>query len=181
MKRIRVAAAAMSLALAAGGCSDDPEPEFAPPEPSASTSNAESEEPTDVPTSEPPEALSPEDTVRAWVEARNVAVRTGRTDEVYALSTENCETCRNSVEPVETVYDNGGRYETSGWRVQNVATTPKFGNNGEVVAAVIFEAGRTFPDAESAPVSYNEEKHIMLFRLGGSPPNLRVQFVGYIP
>lgn len=177
MKRTRVAAIATLLALTTAACGDDPEPNFAPPEPSPSPSEVQTSEPP----SEPPEALSPEDTVRAWVEARNTTVQTGDTDEVYALSTSGCETCRNSVEPVRKVYAAGGRYETSGWRLKDVAKTPKYDRTGEVIAAVVFDSGRTFPDANSDPISYPEEKHVMLFRLADSQGVLGVKFVGYIP
>ena len=76
MKRSPLAALALMLALACAGCSDDdPEPRFGPPE---STSPAPTETGT---TSEPPEPLDPEETVRAWVEARNTALRTGTADD----------------------------------------------------------------------------------------------------
>ena len=68
VKRSPLAALALMLALACASCSDDdPEPRISPPE---SSSPAPTETET---TSEPPEALDPEETVRAWVEARNVA------------------------------------------------------------------------------------------------------------
>ena len=80
MKRPLLAALAMLTLVVCAGCNDDPEPDFAPPE---STSPA----PTPPTTSEPPEPerLSPEETVRAWVEARNITVQDGSTDAVYEL------------------------------------------------------------------------------------------------
>ena len=60
------------LALACAACNDDdPEPRFGPPE---STSPAPTETET---TSELPEPLDPEETVRAWVEAQNVTLQDG--------------------------------------------------------------------------------------------------------
>ena len=71
MKRTPLAALAVLMAVGCAGCSDDPEPDFAPPE---STSPAPTD-PTTSSTTEEPERLSPEETVRAWVEARNIAVQ----------------------------------------------------------------------------------------------------------
>ena len=83
MKRSPLAALALLLALACAACNDDdPEPRFGPPE---STSPAPTETET---TSEPPEPLDPEETVRAWVEAQNLALRTGETQDVRALGRE---------------------------------------------------------------------------------------------
>ena len=77
MKRPLLAALAMLTLVVCAGCNDDPEPDFAPPE---STSPA----PTPPTTSEPPEPerLSPEETVRAWVEARNVGAQDGALTQV---------------------------------------------------------------------------------------------------
>ncbi|HET9422562.1 MAG TPA: DUF6318 family protein, partial [Nocardioides sp.] len=104
MKRSPLAALALMLALAGASCSDDdPEPKIAPPESSSA-------EPTETETTtEPPDPLDPEETVRAWVEARNVTVRTGDAKAVYDLSTEGCTSCTNSVEPIRQVYRDGGR------------------------------------------------------------------------
>ena len=83
MKRSPLAALALMLALACAACNDDdPEPRFGPPE---STSPAPTETET---TSQAPDPLDPEETVRAWVKARNVTVRTADSTAVYALSTD---------------------------------------------------------------------------------------------
>ena len=161
MTRTRLAALALALGLACASCSDDPEPKFSPPE---STSPAPTETET---TSEPPEPepLDPEETVRAWVKARNVTVRTGDADAVYGLSTRSCESCSNSIEPVREVYAKGGRLETFGWRVKSVERRPDFASTGNVAAAIVFAAGRTFPTEGAEPIAYEQEKRILVFRL----------------
>ena len=139
MKRSPLAALALMLALACAGCSDDdPEPRFGPPE---STSPAPTETET---TSAPPEALDPEETVRAWVEARNVTVQNGDAKAVYGLSADGCTSCTNSVEPIRQVYKDGGHLETFGWRVKSVERRPDFDSTGNVAAAVLPPRGGPF-------------------------------------
>ena len=83
MKRSPLAALALMLALAGAACNDDdPEPRFGPPE---STSPAPTETET---TSEAPDRLDPEETVRAWVKARNVTVADGSTDDRLCIEHE---------------------------------------------------------------------------------------------
>jgi hypothetical protein len=174
VKRSPLAALALLLALACASCSDDdPEPKIAPPE---SSSPAPTETET---TSEPPEPLDPEETVRAWVEARNVTVHTGNAKAVYGLSTDGCTTCSNSVEPIRQVYKDGGRLETFGWRVQSVERKPDFDSSGNVAAALVFTAGRTFPTANADPVVYDEEKHILLFRLKQDGQQWKIDHFAY--
>lgn len=159
MKRTPLAALALVAALVVG-CDDEVEPDFAPPE---STSPA----PTDPTTSTPPEPekLSPEETVRAWVEARNITVQDGSSDAVYALSSDDCEACRNSVEPIRQLYIDGGHMETTGWRVKSAERRPDFSSSREVAAAVVFDKGVTYPEAGADPISYDKEKRILVFRL----------------
>jgi hypothetical protein len=164
--RSALAALALVAALVCTACSDDdPQPDFAPPE---STSPAPTETPT--PTEPPEQKLSPEKTVRAWVEARNITVQNGDTEAVYELSTTDCKTCRHSIEPVAAVYERGGHYETSGWKVEDVKQRANFEHTHEVAAAIKYAAGRTFHDEEADPVRYRAEHHVLLFglvRLGG--------------
>jgi hypothetical protein len=160
--RIGAAAVVAALALSLGACSeDDPEPKFSPPE----SSSPAPTETTSEPPAPAPEKLSPEETVRAWVEARNITVEDGNTDDVYALSTGNCKTCRDSVEPVARVYRHGGHYETEGWRVEDAERRPDFARSRAVAVAVEFAAGRTFRTADSKPISYAAERQLFLFEL----------------
>ena len=161
MTRTPLATLALLLAIVSACGEDDPEPRIAPSEPAAS-SPTESESTSAPPE---PERLSPEETVRAWVEARNETVRDGSTDAVYALSSSSCRTCRDSVEPVAQVYRDGGRYETEGWRVNDAKRQPSFERTGEVAVAVTFTAGRTYRTANAEPIEYEAEKQLFLFQL----------------
>jgi hypothetical protein len=157
--RTAVAALALVVAGLAAACDDDPKPRIGPPE---STSPAPSGP------SGTPEALSPEETVRAWVEARNRAVQTGDVKDVYDLSTPDCTACANSVEPVRNVYDEGGRFETEGWQVRSVRRAEDFTSTHSLAAALLFTAGRTIPSAGAQPVTYDAERHIVLFTVSRS-------------
>ncbi len=167
--------------LAAGflaGCSDDaPRPRMAP-------SPTSSPSPTSAPTTPAPSptaaALGPEETVRAWVAARNVTVQNGDSTEVYALSTADCTTCQDSIEPVVEVYRAGGRFETVGWKVVKSRVVESSGRAAEVSAALLYESGRTIPSKGAEPVLYEEDRRIAVFRLGRREGSWLVTFVGYL-
>lgn len=152
------------LALVVSGCDGgDPEPEFSDEvslSPSGSSSPTTSPSPSKTAT-----PLTPVQTVRAWVKARNVTVQTGDTTEVYALSAADCDTCRDSVEPVADVHDSGGRYDTHGWRVVKAVKDLDFRSNRSVIAALIYTAGRTWPSEGAEPVEYGVEKRLAMFEL----------------
>ena len=84
MTRLRTLAMALLL-CAALGCEDEPTPNIPDPAPTSSApSPSETESsPTSSPTAE---VLTPEETVRAWVDARNQALQNGDTRAVRALS-----------------------------------------------------------------------------------------------
>lgn len=105
------------VALGAAGCGGEPEPRFAPPaEPSPSASATAS--PSESATGEPAKPLSREETVRAWVEARNAALQDGDTSAVRDLYAPGCEGCAAFVDPIDSAYDDGGYFKTPGWTVQ---------------------------------------------------------------
>ncbi len=86
MIRTRWALATLLAVCLVGACSDDdPQPDIAEPTPSAPSSSATvSTSPTESATP----TLGPEETVRAWVDAWNEALRTGDTASVRALVAE---------------------------------------------------------------------------------------------
>jgi hypothetical protein len=174
--RTHLAALALALGVAAVSCSDEPEPDFAPPE---STSPAPTEPET---TSEPPEPekLTPEETVRAWVRAQNLALRTGNTDEVRALGP-RCQSCDDFVVPVEETYAAGGSYETTGWRIVSLKTQQKTAEDAEIAAAIKFSRGQTIPADGANPVAFGPQRHIMLFELTHAAKEWQVSLVGFVP
>lgn len=167
--------AALTLALV--GCSDDdPEPK-ADPTPSTSTSTSV------TPTPEPTETMaprSPVQTVTGWVEARNQTLKGGGTTDVYALSTLDCSTCRDLVEPFEQLYADGGAIETAGWKVDRARNRPDFAKNQQVIAALTLFGGRTLYPGE-APSSFPEEKHILQFQMRQTARGWLVSQVVFLP
>lgn len=179
MKRTRHATPlllACLLSIGAAGCSDDVEPRFEPaPTPSVSAT------PSTTPSAEPtPVALGPEETVRAWVKARNGAMRTGDVEAVRALSSQSCSSCVDLIEPIATTYSKGGRYETAGWQI--IRSKAKGGDtaNASVTAAMRLAGGTTYDSATSAPVTYPAEKRIAVFELVREEGAWLVSLLGFL-
>src|SRR3954447_351247 len=89
----------VASALSLVGCSgDDPEPKFAPP------SSAPPESPSTTAASASASDLGPEETVEAWVAARNSALQNGDLAAVRALTSSSCSSCNGILDPVAKVY-----------------------------------------------------------------------------
>lgn len=179
MKRILATCAAILLALTLAGCGrDDPEPRFAPT-PTEITSSPSPASPATSPTQEPV-ALTPEQTVRAWVEAQNTALLSGNTGPLRKLGAPNCTGCEDFIEPIEQVYAKGGRFETTGWVLDAARQREEPGKAVVVDAGVIIPGGRTFANASAPPVKYAKDHRILKFRLSKHNAQLTVSFVGFI-
>lgn len=146
-------ATTLATALLLVGCSDDPEPRVEPSESASSPS---------APTSEPPEALGPEETVRAWVDARNVLMLEGDAAPVERLSAEGCRTCRQSIQPVKQVLRNGGRFETTGWTISTSKTRSIATAAAVVRISLVIPGGLTIPEAGADPVTYEQQRRTLL-------------------
>ncbi|MDO9495932.1 MAG: DUF6318 family protein, partial [Nocardioides sp.] len=118
----------------------------------------------------------PEQAVRAWVDARNVTVQTGETTAVDALIAPTCETCRNSVDAVVRIYEQGGHYETSGWTVLKSRVVTESQQSAELSVDLLYDSGRTFPSAGADPITYREERHTAIFRLRREESGWLVEF-----
>lgn len=176
MKRTRVAAIATLLALTTAACGDDPEPNFAPPEPSPSPSEVQTSEPP----SEPPKALSPEDTVRAWVDARNRALNTGDVGEVRQLSAASCSSCDDLINSIVEVYSNGGDFDTKGWRVIRSRVVSQETTSAEVSAGLALAGGQTISEVGAEPVAYPPEKEIATFQLSRADGVWKLGQIGFL-
>ena len=81
----RGALVVVALLCGLAACNDDPAPNIPDPT-TSSTSPSVSDSVSSTTATDPPEALTPEETVRAWVAARNAALTSGDTSEVRALT-----------------------------------------------------------------------------------------------
>jgi len=166
---------ALMLALACAACNDDdPEPRFGPPE---STSPAPTETET---TSEPPDALDPQGTVVAWVEARNTALATGNVTQLQALSAPGCSSCKDQIEPIQQVHEAGGHFETKGWHVKKSRVDSLSRSRASVSTALVLAGGRTVPEAGADPVEYAQEKRIAIFELSNTNGAWSVTLIGFL-
>jgi hypothetical protein len=174
MFRTRWVLATLLAACLLGACSDDdPKPNVADPTASAPSSMSATAR---TPPLTPTPALSAEDTVRAWIDARNQALRNGDTTAVDNLSTPDCRSCEELNKVIGEVYAAGGHFHTAGWTIDSIKKKPR-SKPTVVDTALTFAAGQTVPSAGAGPVSYDEEKHIVSFQLVGSEGMYRVQLV----
>lgn len=172
--RAVLTAAVLLSALALGGCTDDdPEPKFGPIE---STSPASPTSPSTTTAA----ALSPEDTVRAWVDARNAALASGDVTPAEELSASGCTTCQASLDPIRQVHADGGSFDTDGWTVDSARLKSSSGHKARVTGAITYAAGTTIPKAGASPVSYELERHIVVVDLTKTDDRWQVSFFGYL-
>jgi hypothetical protein len=125
-------------------------------------------------------ALSPEDAVRGWVEARNAALTSGDTTELRSLTDLTCKSCVSLITSIEDVYTAGGHYDTKGWDVKSAKARSTSAARPTVDAAVVFAGGSTVNSAGADPVLYGPENHIMVFKLHNDRGVLVVDFVGFL-
>jgi hypothetical protein len=173
VSRTRATLTALTLipTLLVAGCSDDdPKPKFEPTPSPSSTS----------PSSTATPALGPEETVRAWVDGRNAALANGDLAQVLALTSSRCKSCEGILNPIRQVYDNGGSFDTAGWRIVASRIKSKKATKVTVSAGLEFAAGRTVPEAGAEPVVYDAEKHIVVFKLIESNEAWAVDYVGFL-
>ncbi|WP_218029510.1 DUF6318 family protein, partial [Nocardioides szechwanensis] len=158
------------------GCSDDDREPHVDPTPSTSTTTTTSPTPDPTPTVAP---LGPVETVKAWVQARNLAMSDGDVAPVRALSAPECQSCSDLIDPIEKTYERGGHYETKGWRVVRTKVTSEDAAKVEVVAGLELGGGRTFHSPTADPVVYPSEKRIGIFELTRSNDQWRIALIGF--
>lgn len=173
MKPARLAATLVTIVVLAG-CSADADPKVEPTE-SAEAPATTPPEPTNSPV-----VLGPEESVRAWIDARNILLLEGDSTRVEELSAPECTTCRWSVDPVKKVYREGGRFETSGWRVSSSTIRSEGKREAVVALALVIPGGRTIPAIGAAPVTYSEEKRIVLVSVKAGNPSWLVTKLTYL-
>ena len=178
MSGARIAALLAAVTLLASSCSnDDPQPRLTTPDTTSpsSPSTSPSVEPTE--TTQP---LGPEATVRAWVEARNLAMRTGDTIEVMQLSAPQCTSCDDLIDPITQTYKEGGRYETKGWRVLRSRIQAQSPQKVQITAGLTLAGGTTYATSEAAPVEYPSENRIAVFEVTPQRGGWVVSLIGFV-
>ncbi len=143
--------------LALGACDD--EPPF--PDPSESATLPTSPSPSES-SSSPPEAESPEEFIRRWVEAQNEMLTSGDVDQYLTLS-RGCGPCDDTARRVRDVYEQGGFIETDGWAVTSIARS---GGQGRVVTYEV--------QIDNAPTRYAEKADGPLKTLEAGQPLMQL-------
>ncbi len=116
----RALALAVSVPLFLAGCTDEAEPTPKIPDPTTSSSTPS---PTET---ETPEAESPEEFVRRWVEVGDEMQASGDVSEFRKLS-RNCQACAQVADQVESIYASGGSIDFAGTQVsllERIASDP---------------------------------------------------------
>lgn len=175
----RGALAVVALLCGLAACKDEPTPDIPDPTPS-STSPSVSESASPTTPTETPEVLTPEETVRAWVAARNQALRDGETSGVRALTDPSCSSCVDLITSIEEVYAAGGRFETKGWTVKAAATKRPNGSRPQIDVAMVIAGGQTVNEAGAEPVVYEQDKRIVVFKVHPVENGFLVDFVGFL-
>jgi hypothetical protein len=175
--RLRAFVVAVLLLLLLG-CEDEPTPDL--PEPPSSSAPSPTETGSGPTTSPTPEVLTPEGTVRAWVDARNSALQDGDTTGVRALTHASCQSCIDLITSIEEVYAAGGSFQTKGWRVKASKTRNADGPHPRVTAGLVIAGGRTISEAGAEPVAYERDKRLAVFKVHQVDAAFVVDFVGFL-
>jgi hypothetical protein len=124
MPAARVAASAVMALAALAGCTSNAEPAPAPT-PTLSASPSTSPSPSATPPAMPAEAegTSPRAAkafARHYFDVINYSARTGDTQELRKLGTDDCVSCEAIAHNIEKIYGAGGRIESEGWRLRSI-------------------------------------------------------------
>ena len=121
---------AILLYAAAAACQSNPSPAPMPsvaPSPSRSVASST---PSPMAPTMPAEARgtsaeSAKAFVRYYFDQINYAMRTGDTESLDGLSTQNCVSCRAIARNVRQTYETGARIESEGWRLTVISLVPE--------------------------------------------------------
>ena len=160
MARLRALVVAVLL-LAVLGCEDEPTPDIPDPTPSSSAPSPTETESSPT-TSSTPEALTPEETVRAWVDAWNQALQDGDTTAVRGFERSRCETCEELIGArFEDVFRGRRPFETTGWTWLTANGDASAGRDRGRQCGWQYAAGATIKRRVRSRSTYEDERHIV--------------------
>ncbi|WP_205471568.1 DUF6318 family protein [Nocardioides sp. SYSU D00038] len=156
----RLAPLCALLLVLAAGCAgnDDPGPRVEPTPSATDVAASPSASPT-------PAALSPVETVEAWVAARNEALRTGEVSAMEQLSAPECRGCPNLSRPIASAIAAGGQFEGGRWTIAGMRRRDMTDQKATIDAGIRIAAGVTTQSQGAEPVSYPKESRLMVFEL----------------
>lgn len=163
LRALGVALVVAGLLGATAACEDEPEPDIADPTTSAPTPTETTPSPSPTPTEEP---LTPEETVRAWVDAWNGALRTGEVSTLQSLAAQDCRNCENYVATIRDVYTSGGEFSGGEWSVVELSAEENTSGETRVVVGMSVAAGSTINAAGEEPVAFEAQRRGVVYTLG---------------
>jgi hypothetical protein len=177
MFRTRWALATLVAGCLVGACSDDdPKPDISDPTPTVSSTA-----PTEVTTSPTvAPSQSPEETLKAWVDAENEALATGSTEALRAFESAKCQGCDDFPKPIEQVYAAGGSFQGGMWKLVNSHVEDISSTTAQLTAAVRVAGGTTVSQAGADPVHYKPQNHLMSFDLVMEGGNWRFRAISFV-
>lgn len=177
LRSTRAVAGALALALCWFGvaaCGDD-DPDTDRPSAGTTTAAATPTEPSATASaSETAEAMTPVQTVRAWVEAYNELHLTGDSTELDSLTAPRCMTCRNLADSLSDTYAAGGSYRGGSWEIAGIGVAGREGAVATVDVAIDAPMGEIKRRAGAPFESYASDKFILEFTVDTRTTNAPV-------
>jgi len=171
---------ALLATLAVAGCEEgDPSGSATPsgkPIPSGTSSPAE----TTVGTSDAATFSDPVDVVRAWVTAFNATLRGGDPSGAADLTTADCWTCAEHIDPITKALERGGWFRGGRWSVVRARVSDSNDRKASVYSAISSARGVTLSRQGAEPVSYGPEKFILDIRLERSGEGWLIAEIVYL-
>lgn len=174
LRALGVALLATGLLCATAACQDEPKPDIADPTPTSPAPSPTESSPTTSPTAE---ALTPEETVRAWVDAQNTALETGDTGGLVALAASDCADCAEFVKSIDDVYAAGGHFEGGRWRFVRGTLDQESASVTVFTCGIRIAAGSVVKADGAPPESYPADSLLFKFGLGRSGPRWTISTI----
>jgi hypothetical protein len=116
--------------------------------------------------------------VRLWIEAQNVALRTGDTAPLRDLAAPGCRGCSDFSDGIDEIVNAGGSFEGGEWtlvraRVEDPAARPV-----RVNVAVRIAGGTTIVESGSEPNTYGPTRRIFVFEMSDESGVWLISLIG---